>query len=686
MTIVSVRVRFTEVNRREWLLVGATTAGLLLALLAQRAIYSTEQWTNGFLFYLAAVVVLVGVWARDRATALPLNPVDSTRPIAHTAMGRALLLLPALLFALLAFLSLSKNQFTPTGTLAWLTSIVLFILASWEGTPAAWWNSLKRHAAVWTHLNTRPLRISWASVVFAVIFAIGIFFYFYQLAAVPAEMTSDHAEKIYDTYDILQGKRPIFFERNTGREPLQFYMNAAVVSLGIAPLDHLALKIVTALMGLLTVPAVYLMVREMFDEETGLLAAFFTAVSIWPVAIARVGLRYPLSPEFVAFSMFFLIRALRRSSRNDFLMAGVMLGVGLNGYSPFRVTVLVAAAFVILWLFVGGRGLRFNLRREQLVPYAVNVGLMFGTMTLVFLPLLRYTTEHPENFFSRTLTRLTSDEVAIPGNPLLIFLDNVWRGLLMFNVRGDVVWVNSIPLLPIVDYITGALVLCGAVYGAYRLIRHREYPYLFAFVAIFLLLLPSTLSVAFPEENPSVVRAGGAIPFVVMLAALPLVVWYRQMRRVGSRGLALLLMGALLLWTIKINYDLYFGKYDDQYRRASWNTTEVAAAFKSFALTQGDLEHVFILVYPYWIDHRAVGIHLGMMQFDSHLVQNADTVRAQARDPAAKLYALRQEDHASIALLKELYPDGVLKQFKSRTPDRNFMLFYAPARRQNGSG
>ena len=60
------------------------------------------------------------------------------------------------------------------------------------------------------------------------------------------------------------------------------------------------------------------------------------------IAIDRVGvrgLRYPLSPLFVAWTCFFLVRALKRQSRNDYMLAGLMLGIGLNGYSPFRVVV-----------------------------------------------------------------------------------------------------------------------------------------------------------------------------------------------------------------------------------------------------------------------------------------------------------------------------------------------------------
>ncbi len=678
-TIVNVRVRLVEVHRRAWVNLGLTTFGLLLALYAQRAIYNTERWTDGVVLYAIAFIALVAGWLRgDASLALPLRAEETPKPLAERSRTRQMLALPAALFAVIAFATLVNNEFTPLGTTAWLSSLILFVVSFWDGNFLEIWNRTRARVAAWASLDAIVARFSWANVLLLGILLLGAYFYFYRLDAIPAEMTSDHAEKIYDTYDILQGKHSIFFERNTGREPLQFYANATVVALGIAPLDHIALKIVTALAGLLTIPGVFLLAREWFDSETGLYAAFFTAVSLWSVGIARVGLRYPLAPLFVAYALFFLVRGLRRGTRNDFLLAGLMMGLGLNGYSPFRAEILLTLFVLALWAFTHRGELR-----AQWSHFLMNAGLMFGATFLVFLPLFRYTLEHPENFWYRALTRLSSTETPIEGNPILIFVDNVWRALQMFNITGDVVWVNTLPNHPIVDYIIGALLALGAVYAAYRLLRHRELTYLILFVGIFILLLPSTLALAFPLENPSVVRAGGAIPLVMILAALPLTLWQRQFRALGSRGLGLVLVVPLLLWCAKINSDLYFIAYDDQYRRAAWNTTEVAAVLGNFAETQGDKKHIYVVLYPHWVDHRAIGIHLGEMNWDDHLVQNQDTLRQQAADPAAKLYALRPEDSPDLALLRALYPNGVQRLVKSKTPDRNFVTFFAPGTARN---
>ena len=81
-----------------------------------------------------------------------------------------------------------------------------------------------------------------------------IFFRTYRLAEVPTEPYSDHAEKLLDVYDVLQGKTSIFFTRNTGREALQFYLTAVVALVFGTGVSFMSLKIGTVLVGLATLP------------------------------------------------------------------------------------------------------------------------------------------------------------------------------------------------------------------------------------------------------------------------------------------------------------------------------------------------------------------------------------------------------------------------------------------------
>jgi uncharacterized membrane protein YgdD (TMEM256/DUF423 family) len=671
--MVRIRIRFTEVHRREWVTLAFFTFGLVVAFLTQRVISDNGASFAAGLIYFSAFLFLLAAYGRgSNVIAIPIRPPTRAVPAAQPANpARWLFVFPAFVFALIAFFEARPNQFTLLGTTAWLTSLALFLIAVWEGSPLDVLRQVRAKISVLFRRDKRGQRARWLIVALLGILAVGAFFYFYRLDAIPAEMTSDHAEKLLDTYDVLHGKFSVFFERNTGREPLQFYANALVVLLGIAPLDMLALKVVGACAGVLTIPAVFLLAREMFDDEVGLLAAFLFAVSIFPVAIARIGLRYPLSPLFVAWTLYFLLRALRRQTRNDYWIAGVMLGLGLNGYSPFRVVVPLVFLWLVLWFLF-----RFNVRVQNLAAFVKNSAVLYGAALLVFTPLLGYISAHPAMFAYRMATRLTSLEAPVVGNPVLIFLDNNWRALGMFNVQGDVVWVNSVPNVPSVDFLLGACLFAGALYAAYRLLRYREYPFALIFVAVFVLLLPSTLALAFPEENPSVVRAGGVAPFIMILAALPLALWRKQFARLGAETFGILLVGLVLLGIAWTNYNLYFYRYDDEFRRAAWNSTEIAETLRDFAVKHKDWEHIYVVSAPHWVDYRAVGIHLGNFDFHSHLVETVEQFKAQARDPAPKLYVLKNEDLEDVNLLEHLNPGGIAVRVDSRTPGRDYIAFY----------
>ncbi len=144
------------------------------------------------------------------------------------------------------------------------------------------------------------------------------FFRIYNLAGVPSEPTSDHAEKLLDVYDVSQGLTHIFFPRNTGREAIQMYLTLVVSWIFGTGLSFLSLKIGTVICGLATLPYLYLLGKEFGGKRIGLLAVFFAGIAYWPNVISRFGLRFPLYPLFVAPTLYYLIRGLRNSQPQRF--------------------------------------------------------------------------------------------------------------------------------------------------------------------------------------------------------------------------------------------------------------------------------------------------------------------------------------------------------------------------------
>jgi len=642
---------------------------LLFALIAQFGLEmkSGSVWTS-IAFYLAAgMLVAWAFYAGD--VALPWLP--TTRAPARLASFRPGYLIAAVILAGLTYVTSANNLFDVPTLVFWLGSIGAITVAFWEGAPP-WQGALARLRA-WLAGERTGFRFSrWTALVLGV-FALSAYLRFLDISSLPPEMVSDHAEKLLDVVDVLNGQYSIFFARNTGREALQFYMAAATAKLLGTGISYLTLKIGTVLAGVVTLPFIYLFAREAAGRRAALAALGLAGIGYWPNVISRVGLRFPLYPLFVAPAMYYLARGVRTRRRNDFLLCGLVVGAGLHGYTPARVIPILIAAGVFLFL----------LHREARSSRAAMLSLLTlaGLAALiVVMPLARVAVDRPEEIIYRMATRYGSAERPLPGPALQIFLSNVWNGLKMFAWDDGEVWVNSIPHRPALDWITGALFQLGFFIALYRYVRKRRWIDLFVLVSIPILQLPSTLSLAFPGENPATNRAGGAIVPVFTLAGMALAAlpdWAERQFR-GQRVRWIGALGALVLFAgaLRLNYGLVFTEYADLYRRSAWNTSDAGRIIRGFAESVGTYETAHVVGYPYWMDTRLVAMNAGRATTDYAIwPEGFDALRQETRP---QLLLLNPDDQESLDYLQTLFPQGSVSLFISDLPGKDILLFSIP--------
>jgi MFS family permease len=465
----------------------------------------------------------------------------------------------------------------------------------------------------------------------------------------------------------------IFFPRNTGREAIQMYLTVLVSGLFGTGLSFLSLKIGTAICGLATLPYMYLLGREIGNRRVGLLAMLLTGMAFWPNIISRVGLRFPLYPLFVAPVLYYLIRGLRRSARNDFILAGFFLGLGLHGYSPYRIMpILVVVAIGLYLIHRQSKG-----NRSQVVIW---LALLALTSLFVFLPLLRYWLENPDAFSYRALSRLSGMEQPLPGVWWQILLSNTWNALKSINVTDGDIWVNSVTYRPALDLISAGLFILGLILIFMRYLRQRNWLDLFLILSIPILMLPSILSLAYPAENPAMNRTSGASVTVFIIVALALEGLLAGIQAVMKKGSGKYLAGAvagiLLLVSASQNYDLVFRQYDQQYRMSAWNTSEMGAVIRQFGMTYGSTDNAWIVPYPYWVDTRLPGVWAGIPNRD-FAIWPENLAETQAL-PGVKLFIFNVADTEIITPLKEQYPQGTVSRFASKTDNHDFMIFFVP--------
>ncbi len=488
-------------------------AALLFALVAQRLLEPTTPKTTFaiVLYIFAAIFTIIAIYQQEWL--LPtLRAEESSAMELGVKMTPLLISLPLILLSLL---TLKDNTFTTFNVFIWFLTIFFAVYAFW--VPRHKFDLKAIYARFTTFIKNPSVNIhlsAWTVLVVAV-FLLSAFFHLYQIGTVPLDMTSDHAEKLLDVQRILNGQYSIFMPNNGGREAMQFYIVTALIKWFGAGINMATLKLSMGLMFMLGLVFVYLLGKEVGNRWTGLLAMLFVGFASWPNILERSGMRLVLGMVFVAPVLFYLFRGFRRSSRNDFLLAAIFLGVGLWGYTAYRIMpVVVALAIFVYVLHQKDK----SKRKEAWLA----LGMMALISLIFFLPILRFAIQYPNDFSYRSLSRMTSLEVQTSANLIGVFFSNTWNAILMPFWKDGSTWVNSITDRPALDVISAALYALGIVVLIYRWIKQRHWQDMFLLLSIPVLMLPSIMALAFPIENPSTSRAGGAIVPILLVAVIGL--------------------------------------------------------------------------------------------------------------------------------------------------------------------
>lgn len=246
--------------------------------------------------------------------------------------------------------------------------------------------------------------------------------------------------------------------------------------------------------------------------------------------------------------------------------------------------------------------------------------------------------------------------------------------------RDGQTWIISVINRPALDLITAAFYILGVVVLIYAWIRRRNWQYLVLLVSIPLLMLPSILALAFPNENPSLSRAGGAVIPVILVAVIALqsflsTLW-QHVQRLTGRILVVLLAAVLILVSAAQNYDLVFKQYQNQYRSATWNTAQMGGIARDYINLTVQPDSVWVVAVPHWVDTRLVAANAGYLGRDFQIWP--DDLEYTLNIPGGKLFFVKADDSTGMEKLMSLYPDGVSQHHASDVPGRDFFTYTVP--------
>ena len=544
---------------------------------------------------------------------------------------------------------------TPAAWSGYLLAVVLAIAAAFA-LDGRWTTLISRLRAGVTLTITAGAILPWLGLGGILLF--GLALRLYNLDGLPAGLWFDEFDNLDQAKFISDEPSHIPLFVISTNLPSAFLLPIALV-IEFAGVHITSGRLVAAAFGVAGIAVMFFMVRHMLGTLMGLVAAFLTAVMRWDLNWSRIGMHGITAPLFAALTAWLTYRALRGGRLADFGLAGVAMGAGMWFYSAFRVFPLVIA-LILLHGLVSQRG-----RRRQLL---LNIGIMALFSVIVAAPLIQFAALEPDEFFRRTSTTLVFTD-APPGESVDAILGNLRKHLLMFHIEGDPNGRHNLPGEPMLDLVSGLLMLGGIVAAC---LRWRGAAFVILPLWALIMLIPGILTL--PHEAPQSLRSITVLPAVTALITLAVSELWRLVRsvRMGAvRRAAPLLLVGLLGVIAYANISTYFG--------AQASNERVYSAFSTDeTLLSTDVLDELPSGYDFWFSEQyMVAYTLSVIAGSPHrrAISAPINIPLGSGDPpqGAAIY-LEPREAGYFRTLKEYYPDARFAEI--RPPQGGEPLLY----------
>lgn len=431
----------------------------------------------------------------------------------------------------------------------------------------------------------------------------------WRVGEVPPGFQFDEAHNALDARRVLAGDLQPFFTDNGGREPLVIYLEAGALALLGPDNTVVAIRLVSALVGLLTVALMYRFATDYFGRPfLGVLAAGYLALSYWHLHFSRYAIRAILAPLWAMAAVWAwwrwvgpaegeaedLAHGGERHRYRWALVCGACVAAAFWSHPTGRLLPLVLVGHAV-W--------RTLVDRQQALRVWRGLAAAGGLAVVLSLPLILYFAQHPGQFTGHpsdvSLAAVAAKDFA--GNTLLALAHNVGAVAGMFFLAGDPSTFHNLPDLAVFDPFSAVLFVVGLGLLLGALARGPRGPRDQAVLLVLwlgIMLLPTLLS----DRPPNYSRAIAALPVIALLPALGLD-WLlgrlpeeRAAWRWGLAGAALAVAG---LWTAR-HYFVDFAELDHVYYSYDVDKIDAYKALRELAADSN------VYLHPLWAEQATI--------------------------------------------------------------------------------
>ncbi|MFQ5668000.1 MAG: PA14 domain-containing protein, partial [Candidatus Binatia bacterium] len=499
---------------------------------------------------------------------------------------------------------------------------------------------------------------------------IGAAFRLYRIRSMPPGVWVDETNIAIDALKILDGRPDSPFWVGWWETPtLYAYFMAGLFKLG--GVGFWSLKAASLLPALLTVAAIYPVGLLLFGPRAALLATFLLAVSRWHVTLSRWGFNELMPPFFQLAATALLLYAFVSRRALHFVLAGLVLGLGMYTYLASRLVVGVIAAYVFYRIIFERGFLRCHF--AGLLLFGLSYLLCFGPLCMTYA-------QSSFTLLNRSRQVSILNDVQRAGS-LQPIVANAERHLLMFHARGDGNWRHNLAGRPMLSLLPGVLLFLGVGLTMRRLTDHR-----FALLLLWIVITLQGGILSMLSEGPQAYRTLAVVPAVCLLGAVTAEAWVRvvgQSRQLRAAAVSLLVVA--LGYTSYATYHVYFTEQaTDPASVAVFSPVEnaVVRRLRAEQRVAGNLSHVYLSPRFYQFSpvrfffYRPVQDgHGGVDDPQFHIIEPQADLPLSVDAARDVLLLLEVGIAQSLDLLKRYYP-----HVSSRVVRENGMRLYSEVR------
>jgi 4-amino-4-deoxy-L-arabinose transferase-like glycosyltransferase len=491
------------------------------------------------------------------------------------------------------------------------------------------------------------------------------------LDRIPENFSGDEGEMGRVAREILAGHwNDMFTTGWLGHPTLWFYLQA--LSLKTFGDGVLGLRILTALVGVATVAALYFFARRLYGHWTAVIAAVLLAVYHFHVHYSRMGLNNATDALFALVGFGLLLAGWQTRSPLALGAAGVSLGVAQSFYFGSRLSVVVLVGFLAHQLLVSRAAVAAVARY---LPLTV-LGFLIGWGPGLRVPLYHWQDYNARlaqiGIFQSGWFEAERDRGESAMDILIRQVVDSAGAITSVVDRSGFYW----PEMPLLDPVSSALFLVGLAAVVHRW-RRPESGLLLAWL-VAALFFGGVLLVNTPESHHFVTLA----PLICLFVALGLDLIRRLVVRAVPRArlVAAALTAVAVAGLVAWNVSFYFGEYTPR-QSFGGRPTESATAIARF-LAARERPYVYFVGPPF------VYLGNGSIAFIARKPPGYDVPQRVGADglpppPAGRspvvVFVPPRADEA--AAVWRRYPGTAIRTYRSSVDRAPLFSAYAPSRR-----